>query len=149
MAPEHPTTNGGREGFTLLEVVIALGILTVGIGSALALFTAATAAHKRAVDRVHVASIAEQAFADIESALNLGAKPEDLLEAPPFESIKENWPGYQVSLKFLVLDTPAIEDELLVLLEVSWVGVASGLRDRPRGRIWEFQQIVFLDEVLD
>ena len=124
-----------RAGFTLLEVVIALAILTLGISSALALFTAATAAHKRAIDRIHSIAIAEHAIADVESALAFGADPVELMKEPPFEEIERNWPGYAVQLEFLGVEGETSEDEILIQITVHW-------RTQGRDRRQVFRQLV-------
>ncbi|MFN0057174.1 MAG: prepilin-type N-terminal cleavage/methylation domain-containing protein [Planctomycetota bacterium] len=105
-----------EQGFTLIEILVALGILAIGATSALALFAAASAAHKRAIDRTNAANIAEQAFADVESALANGRTGEELNLAPPFADIASNWPGYQAQLEIYALS----KDELLVRVLVYW-----------------------------
>ena len=78
-------SRGGKDaGFTLLEVIIALGIMTVGMTVAISLFTAATAAHRRAVDRVRAIEVSEQVFASLEGALRDGATVTDLIARPPW-----------------------------------------------------------------
>ena len=137
-----------REGFTLLEVIVALAILTVGISSAIALFAAATAMHKRAVDRIHAAAIAEHALADIESALARGADPEALVANPPFEAIRTNWPGYEVTLgihNVLIVaegeEEPEAEgDELMLELRVQW-------KAEGQTRSQVFRQLVAREEI--
>ncbi len=124
-----------RAGFTLLEVVVALAILTLGISAAIALFTAATAAHKRAIDRTHAAMIAEHVFADIESALERGADPLQIQEAPPLDDVRRNWPGYQVKIQFYTLDGPTAEDEILLEIRIYW-------NYRGESREEKFQQLV-------
>ena len=106
-------------GFSLIEVIVALGILAVGIGTCIALFAAATAAHKRAIDRVHISAIVEQAFADIESALAEGEDPAELEKTPPFQDIERNRPGFQVTPVFY--EVPAGDgDELLLEIRIIW-----------------------------
>ncbi|MFQ5653649.1 MAG: prepilin-type N-terminal cleavage/methylation domain-containing protein [Planctomycetota bacterium] len=131
-------TAGARRrqaGFSLLEVIVALAILTLGVTSAMALFTAATAAHKRAIDRTHAASIAEQAFADIESALLRGASPEEISQNPPFATIRRNWPGYEVQARVFDVAGATAGDEILVEIRVHW-------RYRGQDRQQTFQQII-------
>ena len=125
----------GSAGFSLLEVILALGILAVGITTAIGLFTAATAAHKRAVDRVHIAAIAEQAYADVESALARGASPEEIEATPPFHEITRNFPGYQVTPLFYEMDGSSSSDEILLELRIGWI-----YRGRSRQEV--FQQII-------
>ncbi len=135
-AVAQPLTHNDRQaGFSLLEIIIALGILAVGISSAIALFAAATAAHKRAIDRTHAAAIAEQAFADVESALMRGVDPAEIAENPPLAEIQRNYPGYEVDVKFFAVGGATAEDELLVEVTVHWK-----FRGKDRGEV--FRQIV-------
>ncbi|MEM7260703.1 MAG: prepilin-type N-terminal cleavage/methylation domain-containing protein [Planctomycetota bacterium] len=141
LAASPRTADSGRAlddrqaGFSLLEIIIALGILAVGIASAIALFAAATAAHKRAIDRTHAAAIAEQTFADVESALARGVTPDEIAARPPLEGIQENYPGYQVVIGFFEVSGPTADDELLVEVRVQW-----SFRGGDREEI--FQQLV-------
>ena len=59
-----------RGGFTLLEVIIAMGVLAVGATTALALLVAATATGRRAEHLVNAAVIADSTFAEVEADLN-------------------------------------------------------------------------------
>ncbi|MCI0651137.1 MAG: type II secretion system GspH family protein [Planctomycetes bacterium] len=132
----------GSPGFSLLEVVAALGILTLGIAAALSLFTGATAAHKRAIDRVHATAISEQAFADVESALLAGSTAEELEKDPPFGAIKRNWPGYDVSAIVCNVGGPAGKDQLLMEVHVRW-------KRHGQEREQVFRQVVLRDHLLE
>jgi prepilin-type N-terminal cleavage/methylation domain-containing protein len=48
-----------QSGFTLMEILLAIGILAVGITSVLFLFTMGARSHRRAVDRTRSALLAE------------------------------------------------------------------------------------------
>ncbi len=110
----------GQEGFSLIEVVVSLGILTIGITSVIALFTSATAAHRRAVHRIQAADLAEWALADIESALRNGVEPQRIVESPPVEVLKRDWPGYDVEVAMLPILGESGSDEILVKVEITW-----------------------------
>ena len=122
-------------GFSLIEVLVALAILSLGITSAIALFAAATAAHRTAIYRSQAADLAEWALADIESALLLGADPEELVANPPTEAIARDWPGYRVEVSIRPAAGTQGEDEALVGVSVVW-------STRGRDQRLEFQQIV-------
>jgi prepilin-type N-terminal cleavage/methylation domain-containing protein len=124
-----------RAGFSLIEVVVALAILSLGMTSAIALFAAATAAHRTAIHRSQAADLAEWALADIESALLLGADPAELVGAPPTEAILRDWPGYRVEVRIQPAAGPAGEDEALVEIGIVWA-------NRGRDQRLEFQQLV-------
>jgi prepilin-type N-terminal cleavage/methylation domain-containing protein len=65
-------------GFTLLETIIAMGILAIGATTALALLVSATATGRHAEHLVNSAIIADSAFTDIEAELNGGFSPRKL-----------------------------------------------------------------------
>ena len=108
-------------GFTLLEVVIALGILTVGVTVAISLFTAGTAAHKRAIDRVRAIEVSEQVFAALEGAIHDGATVTDLVARPPWRKTLDRWPGVNVEVRYGAIPKEQYIDELLVEVHVQWI----------------------------
>src|SRR5581483_10620990 len=65
-------------GFTLLETIIAMGILAIGATTALALLVAATATGRHAEHLVNSSLIADSAFTDVEADLNGGFGPAKL-----------------------------------------------------------------------
>ncbi len=71
-----------QAGFTLLETIIAMGILAIGATTALALLVSATATGRHAEHLVNSAIIADSAFTDIEAELNggFGLKKLEVLE---------------------------------------------------------------------
>ncbi|MHC5040638.1 MAG: type IV pilus modification PilV family protein [Planctomycetota bacterium] len=58
-------------GFSLLEVLVALGIVTIGITAVLALFAAGVDVHKQAVDQSNAALAAQSLASEIESKYTL------------------------------------------------------------------------------
>ena len=72
----------GQAGFTLLEILIALGIMAFGIATVIGLFAAATATHQRAMDNQTAALLAESVVADWEAALTLDFDVESYPLAP-------------------------------------------------------------------
>jgi len=129
------SANARRGGFSLIEVVVALAILSLGMTSAIALFAAATAAHRTAIHRSQAADLAKWAIADIESALLLGADPAELEKAPPTEAMLRDWPGYRVEVRVRPAAGAAGDDEALVEVGVVWA-------NRGRDQRLEFRQIV-------
>lgn len=70
---EAPAGSGGtasRRGFSLLEVVVAMGVLALGIGGVMAIFVAAAAAHRQAVEETAVAIIADTVIAEQRAAFD-------------------------------------------------------------------------------
>ncbi|MEM7165480.1 MAG: prepilin-type N-terminal cleavage/methylation domain-containing protein [Planctomycetota bacterium] len=117
-------------GFTLIEVLVALGVLSLGIASAIALFAAATASHKRAIHYTNAAAIAEYALADVETALSKGAPLLLLEQQPPFAAVQRDYPGYDVAVRFLIsVESP---DQVLAEVTVSWVAGGRDVEEQFR-----------------
>ena len=66
------------KGFSLLEVLVALGVLMIGLSSVFALMAAATATHKKSIDETNSAFVAQGVIADVAGKLSLAKKLEDL-----------------------------------------------------------------------
>jgi prepilin-type N-terminal cleavage/methylation domain-containing protein len=65
-------------GFTLLEIIIALGILAIGATTALALLVAATSTGRRAEHLVNSALVADSVLAEVEGDLTGSFGPKSL-----------------------------------------------------------------------
>jgi len=61
-----------RSAFTLMEILLAIGILAIGITSVLFLFAMGARSHRRAVDRTRSALLAEAVFNQIRADLATG-----------------------------------------------------------------------------
>ena len=59
----------GVEGFTLLEVIIALAILVIGLSAILPLFAVGATSHKRGIDQTMVSLIAPHITARLQERL--------------------------------------------------------------------------------
>ncbi len=90
--------NRRREsGFTLIEMVVALGVLLLGMISVLSLFTAAISLHKEAIDQTDCALLAEEVVGRVRSQLDAGR------EAKAVEQAFADWqdptrPHYRVTV---------------------------------------------------
>ena len=58
-----------RSGFTLIEILLAIGILAIGITSVLFLFTMGVRSHRRAVDRTRGSLLAATVLSQIRADL--------------------------------------------------------------------------------
>lgn len=67
-------------GFSLLEVLVALMILSVGAASVLALFGAAASTHRRSLDRTHAGLVAERILAEIQGRYTVDKSVGELRE---------------------------------------------------------------------
>jgi type II secretion system protein I len=82
-----------RRGFSLLEVLVAMAIFTVGATSILALFAAAAATHKRSIDRTRAAMVAEGVVAEVQARYFPGQDLGDL-ESAVRRELPEKIDGY-------------------------------------------------------
>lgn len=107
-----------RSGFSLIEVLIAFAILAVGASSALAIFAAATAAHRRAADRIRETLVAEAVVSAIRSELRDGVELAQIEERVKGQDPGAVAPGYEyrIALEPLASDGPIRE----ILIQV-WV----------------------------
>ena len=109
-----------RGGFSLLEVLIAMLILSVGAASVLALFAAGAATHRRSVDRTQAALIADRVFSEARAAYHYGATAEEV-HAAVKAALPERFGDYGYDL---LIFHPEGEDwaesELFARVTVRW-----------------------------
>lgn len=110
-----------ESGFTLLEVVVALGILTVGVSAAIALFAAGTASHRRAVDRIRAIEVSEVVLSALEGTIRDGGTVTDLINNPPWDPLLAHWPGISVEVRYGTVPKEEYTDELVVEIHVQWI----------------------------
>ncbi len=109
-----------RAGFTLLEVVLAMGVLVMGMSILLSLLTFGAALTKGAALRSRAATVIEAVVADLEESLfplaedgSVGEPPERLASRPV--------PGLKgVLYKARTRPNPLDPYEYVVEVEVSW-----------------------------
>lgn len=126
-----------RGGFTLIEILLALGILLIGLTGVLGLLTFGAAMSNAAVLRRDAAAASEAVFADLEERL-FPLVVEDGVEVvgEPLEIARRPVPGYE-GLSYTAraerLDRPATDaarpEEYRVDVEMSWT---SGGRQRSK-----------------
>ena len=103
-------------GFTLMEVIVAMAILTTGMLSILALFASAVAIHREALDANHVERIVDDVLAGMRAEAESGQDPEGF---PPRESTI--FPAYTVSAAVEPLPADAASNAFLVRVTVGFV----------------------------
>lgn len=69
-----------ERGFTLVEILVALGIMAFGATIGLGLITLATTTHKRAIDRTTAALVADAVIAEMRGTLTMNV---DLTQLDP------------------------------------------------------------------
>lgn len=115
----------GERGFSLLEVLLAMFVLSVGAASILALFAAGAATHRRSVDRTNALLVAERIFSEVRANYRVGRSPPEVLEIVQ-KSLPEEMAGYRYDLRLIEPEGEAWrEGELLVLVLVRWRLAAS------------------------
>jgi len=102
------------DGFSLMEVLIALAVLVGGMVSVLALFTHAVAVHRYAVDDARAAMLAEEA---IERVRLTWVETGDPAEAQALEFGTAEGGAYDVSVS---ASPYGVERALAVTVTVAW-----------------------------
>ncbi|MHC5036899.1 MAG: type IV pilus modification PilV family protein [Planctomycetota bacterium] len=124
-----------NSGFSLLEVLVALGIVTIGVTAVLALFASGVDIHKQAVDQSNAALVAQTLASELEAKYTVaridawlrekGKKRKkrrisgylkDIPDRRPVEV--PGFPGYRYSVKFTPLDPD--ENAVLARIKVYW-----------------------------
>jgi prepilin-type N-terminal cleavage/methylation domain-containing protein len=120
-------------GFSLIEVLIAMLVLSVGAASLLSLFAAAAATHQRAVDRTNAALVAERILSELGAEYSLGREPASILESLTAK-LPEKIDGYGYDV---VLFHPQgegwSEHELFVRVTVHWEFTGSRRAEKFHG----------------
>ena len=100
------------QGFTILEIMIAIGILAFGSVAVLGLFTAAVRQSREAVDHAKITLLADVALADSQRRLNdvNDTLSEEWTEDP-------NYPAFEYKIKFTASGLPG---EYKVKVTIGW-----------------------------
>lgn len=145
-----------RRGFTLLEIMVALGVFAVGASAAFALLVAGASAGRRAEHETNAALIAEGELADLAADLLHDVDPTELPRADPqdpnapapagtnaetrwvFQDKRSPaWPDYRYDVALTPLPCPAPDETWawLVEVEVRWT-------ERGKGKSRQFQTVL-------
>ena len=92
-----PPASGRSSGFSLIEVLIAMFILSIGAASVLSFYAAAASTHKRSIDRTHAALVAERVFSEVQGRYQIGKRDEELMKELTKE-LPELWGGYTAEI---------------------------------------------------
>jgi Prokaryotic N-terminal methylation motif len=136
-APRRISTSGrpraSRRGFTLLEVVLAMGILLLGLSVVLGLLSFGAALARTSAMRTTSAQAVEAVMADLEETLFELEKSGEA--AAPVAIVERALPGdaqivYTATPTLLPLQPDAVVEEYHVVVELGWL--ASGVRKSAR-----------------
>jgi prepilin-type N-terminal cleavage/methylation domain-containing protein len=115
-----PPVTSRRAGFSLIEVLIAMLVLSVGAASILSLFAAAASTHRRAVDRTHAALVAERVLSAVRARYTPGSTSDEILDRLRKE-LPENLGGYHYDVQLVHPQGKEWkESELFARVTVRW-----------------------------
>lgn len=115
-------------GMTLIEVMIASGILLFGMIAILAALATAQRAHVRAIHESNAVQVAHSVLAEWRAGLARGQLPAATLPNTPYEQLPEHrdYPGYRYAVNVVKLDArrpggaPPLGEEYYVEVQVFW-----------------------------
>ena len=145
VARARPPVRAGR-GMTLIEVMIATGILVFGMVAILAIILTAQRSHQRAVNETNAVLVANSVLSELRAAMDKGRLPEAYSPDKPFEQLPQHrdYPDYRyaVSLKSLEAQrrnpkVPPLGEEYCVEVRVFWA-------QRGEAQSATFQTVMFL-----
>jgi prepilin-type N-terminal cleavage/methylation domain-containing protein len=149
--------SGSRAGFTLLEIIVALGVLAIGATAAFSLLIAGASAARRAEHEVDAALLAETMLNDVRADpslnLDLDALPtaqsltdQDARIPPPVnpetryvvhDEVDPRWPDYHYDVAITPLDGPIPKEAWSFLVEV-----AVRWSDRGKTQDWRLATVM-------
>jgi len=114
-----------KNGFTLIEMLVAVVILAIGLTSALFLFSAGLRNQAEAIIAHRAAELAETVIAETAAKLTTSA---DLKKLAKKHAIHPDFPNMRYSVHLLPLDDFA--EEVLVAVDVEWMWRGRAVRRR-------------------
>ncbi|MHC4662978.1 MAG: type IV pilus modification PilV family protein [Planctomycetota bacterium] len=108
----------GTGGFTLIEILVALGVLAIGVTSVFALLATGGATHRKAVSQTAAAFISESVFSELRERFDVTIEDAIDLEVADGEGKVSGYPGFTYRLELRPLDT--VGDEYLAICTVKW-----------------------------
>lgn len=121
MAESHPTRCSRQRGFTLTEMLVALGILLVGTTSLLAVLGGGVGLRRSTEARREASYLAEQAVLRVRQAMERqqGGSALDVRLAPLAGQTVDGFPGMTWAASSA--EDPDRPDVLLVTIRVQWL----------------------------
>lgn len=113
-----------ERGFTLIEILVAIGILAVGITAVLFLFAMGARSHRRATLRTQAALLAEAVVNRLQAEFPEAAEPENLVNASD-----PDFPGFTYDVTFSRLPDNAEYYKVAVVVRWGEPGLPGTERD--------------------
>ena len=105
-----------KQGFTLLEVLIAIMVFVLAVSSILPLFAVGTAAHRRGIDQTEASLLAARISAEIQQDL-YDLNPKDIVDA----NFQDRGKTYLYDAQFLPFDrNDPFRSAFIVKVQVKW-----------------------------
>jgi type II secretory pathway pseudopilin PulG len=133
-------------GMTLLEVMIATGILVFGMVAILAIILTAQRSHQRAVHETNAVQVANSILSELRAQMDRGQLPEAYSPDRPFEQLPRHrdYPDYRYAVTLKKLEpqrrnpkAPPLGEEYYVEVKVFW-------SQRGEAQLATFQTVMFL-----
>jgi prepilin-type N-terminal cleavage/methylation domain-containing protein len=123
-----------NRGFTLIEVLVAMGILVVGVTSILGLLVFGAAVERTAERRSEVALAAQQVVADLQSSFTLSE--DGSISDPPSLQMERPVAGHPtLTAKVELKSNPSMPGEYVAWVRIGWL-------ERGQLRFEEFRTIL-------
>ena len=127
-------TRNPRRGFTLIEMMIAMGLLVVGVTSVLGLLAFGAALQRTAERRGEVSLAAEQVIADLRDTFTLNE--DGTLTDMPAAKFERTIPGHPLlKARVEVKKNPKLDGEYFATISIEWI-------ERGAARSEEFRTIL-------
>ena len=115
----------GQDGFTLLEVMVALSIFTAGMVSIMALFVAGIALHREAASKTKAALVADKVMGEMDESIRKAFQSGSELPPAGIEiPLAVDFPGFRGVARVFPLEAlpeqQGMSREVLVEVEILW-----------------------------
>jgi type II secretory pathway pseudopilin PulG len=145
VAQAPPAVRAAR-GMTLIEVMMATGILVFGMVAILAIILTAQRSHQRAVNETNAVLVANSVLSELRAIMDKGRLPETYSPDKPFEQLPQHrdYPDYRYAVGLKCLEAqrrnpkaPLLGEEYCVEVTVFWA-------QRGEAQSVTFQTVMFL-----
>ncbi|MFN0207573.1 MAG: prepilin-type N-terminal cleavage/methylation domain-containing protein [Planctomycetota bacterium] len=123
-----------RRGFTLVEVLVAMGILVIGVTSILGLLVFGAALERTAERRSETALAAQQVVSELQNSFVMN--PDGSVPEPPSLQFERTVPGHpKLTARVEIKKNPEAVGEYFAVIRIGWL-------ERGELRFEEFRTIL-------